>query len=147
MHQTLAVLHLDDDPFEREFVERELGPAGGAEGILVTSVASAVEFNDVLGRCQPDLVILDYRLDETPGSPTGLDLVAHVRTQCPGAVIFILSSTTDAAARRQASALAIDAFLAKDVAAPVGAAALSFHAVICAAYAGAQRRRRLDRAE
>lgn len=91
---TLRVLHLDDDPFELERVQRALEGHALDCAFEVTSVASIADYRQRLGvKPTPDVVILDIHIDES--AVTGVALAGITRKTAPGAVILMCSTADD----------------------------------------------------
>jgi DNA-binding NtrC family response regulator len=105
--RALRVLHLDDDPFERENLAFALAPH--PEQFALTSVATAVALRDALAAA-PDLVVLDIQLG---GTETGISLLPHVREAVPEAVVLMCSAADAARTVAQCLELGADDFLSK----------------------------------
>jgi YesN/AraC family two-component response regulator len=78
------LLFVDSDRTTREFVARSLNRVGE-----VTCAATAREARQQLGRCRPDLAILEARLLD--GS--GLDLLVELQKRCPWLPVVIVATS------------------------------------------------------
>jgi two-component system cell cycle sensor histidine kinase/response regulator CckA len=87
MPSPLKILHLEDDPLDRELVRETLE----AEGILceVACVETREEFVNELGRYMPDLILADYKLP----SFDGLSALEIAKEKAPEVPFILVSGT------------------------------------------------------
>lgn len=85
------ILLVDDDPDLREL----WGQILTQNGCTVSFADCGDAARDALGREQPDLVLLDYKLPEKPGTPPeklGLNLLPQFRREWPETEVIMLSA-------------------------------------------------------
>ena len=68
--ETPLVLVVDDDPMIRMLVTETLKQIG----FVVEEVDNGKQALDFMGRCQPDVVLLDVLMPDIPGGSVGLTL-------------------------------------------------------------------------
>lgn len=78
------ILVADDDPLGREF----LGEALRSMGYDVTSVATAEDAIERIGKDSPDVVLTDYQM----GQKTGVDLLKEIKKRAPRTPVAILTA-------------------------------------------------------
>ncbi len=111
MENGLKVLHLDDDPFELERMQRmladnQLGPQWKVDGVT--------RINDYLPRLEsnpPDIALLDIHLNNQGDS--GIQLVDETRKRHPDAVILMCSAMDDVGTIAHCLSLGADDFISK----------------------------------
>lgn len=107
----LKVLHLDDDPFELERMQRmlsdnQLGPQWEVQGVTRLN-----DYFPLLEKHQPDVVILDIHLSNDGSS--GVQLVDETRRRQPNAVVLMCSAMDDVGTIANCLSLGADDFLSK----------------------------------
>lgn len=108
----LRVLHLDDDPFELERVQRALEGHAMDCTFEVSSVPSIGEYRKrISARPTPDVVILDIHVDES--QVTGIALAGETRKIAPGAVILMCSTADDITTIAECLNAGADDFISK----------------------------------
>jgi CheY-like chemotaxis protein len=104
-HQVLVV---DDEPSilfaMKEYLERF--------GHTVDAAHGTAEALSLLAAARYSLVISDLRLTASQQSD-GLDLLAHVRSRCPGTLTILLTAYDGMEAEREAERLGVDALIGK----------------------------------
>ncbi len=108
---TLSILHLDDDPFERERVQTALEQHPVSCRFKVKSVATVAEYRKELTATRPDLVILDIHVQDD--KTTGISLASETRKASPKAVILMCSTADDISTIAECLAAGADDFLSK----------------------------------
>ena len=99
------ILIVDDSPSTLEVIRRNL-MNGGYQILTAADVPSALA---VLAERPIDLVITDYRM---PGQ-TGLDLVRHVRENCPGVEVLMITGYPSVQGAVEALQYGAEDYLAK----------------------------------
>ena len=108
----LTVLHLDDDPFELERVQRALEGHAIDCVFKVYSVKSVADFESQLGLVKPDVVILDVHVEDE--QVTGISLATATRREAPGAVILMCSTVDDLPTIADCLTAGADDFISKN---------------------------------
>ncbi len=109
----LRVLHIDDDPFELERVQRALEGHALDCRFEVSSVATAAEYRKRLAAApKPDVAILDIHIDEGEAT-TGITLAGETSKSSPGTVILMCSTADDIGTIAECLSAGADDFLSK----------------------------------
>jgi len=107
----IRVLHLDDNPFELEKVQKSLTNNRLGYEFHVVSVSDSRQFGEALEKENPDLVLLDINLGE--GAPQGVGWVEMIKEKVPVAAVIMCSAHDDASTVAQCLKLGADDFLSK----------------------------------
>src|SRR5882724_7588744 len=84
------ILIVDDHPFVREGLKQLL--SGQAEFNLVGEASNAREAQEAVGRCQPEVLVVDLAL----GNDDGIELIRWFRSHHPDIRILVLSMQEEA---------------------------------------------------
>lgn len=107
-HPPVRVLLIDDSPLIRLGLRAALEDRDDI--VIIGEAGAAREGIDLVGRLQPDLVLLDLRLPDLPGFAACRELKAHH----PDLHVLILTSATDDRNVQQAISAGAAGYLLKD---------------------------------
>jgi len=107
----LKVLHLDDDPFELERMQRMLADNQLGPQWLVEGVTRLSDYLPRLEKFSPDIVILDIHLSNDGSS--GIQVVDETRRRHPDTVILMCSAMDDVGTIAHCLGLGADDFISK----------------------------------
>ena len=101
----IRILLVDDEPSIRRFLRAGLG----AQGYVITELASGLPAVDVVHRKGTDLIMLDLGLPDIDG----LEVIRRIRGEGFAVPIVVLSSRGDEAAKVEALDLGADDYITK----------------------------------
>lgn len=111
--QKLKVLHLDDDIFETERVQKALEKHPIEAEFQVTSTQNAEEYLKIIsGDYNPDIVLLDIHVGDD--QPTGIELAIKTREISKNTVILICSTADDVRTIAGCLGAGVDDFISKN---------------------------------
>ncbi len=109
----LKVLHLDDDIFETERVQKALEKHSIEADFKVTSTQRADEYLKILSQpTKPDIVLLDIHVGDD--QPTGIELAVKTREISRNTVILICSTADDVRTIAGCLGHGVDDFISKN---------------------------------
>ena len=103
----LRVLLLDDNPYDRKLIIRELEREFGA--VDVVEIHDDAEFVTALESPCADVVITDYQLRWT----TGIEVMRQVKARCPHVPVIMFTGTADEEVAVEAMKAGLDDYIVK----------------------------------
>lgn len=109
---SLTVLHIDDNPFELERVQKDLKKDGLGFEFKVLSARNIPEFLKLLNQKGIDMALVDVHLGET--EPLGHSLIQEIRKTHPQCAVVMWSQRDDVATLATSLKLGADDFISKN---------------------------------
>ena len=84
------------------------------EGVTASTFKNGIELLESLSTLKPDIVFLDYYLNEKPGYPSGPNVLRELKKQYPDLPVVMMTGLTDRKKITELQSIGFTDFIHKD---------------------------------